>query len=54
MPDTGEPREIKQRINAKEAEIVSQSKILLQRSKRTKRSPERRDSKKKATRKSRS
>lgn len=36
MPDTGEDREIKQRINAKEAERVSQSKKLLQKSKKDK------------------
>ena len=34
MPDTGEDREIKQRVNAKEAVGVSQTKKLLQKSKR--------------------
>src|SRR5271157_641028 len=34
MPDTGEDREIKQRVNAKEAVRVSQSKKLLQKSKK--------------------
>ncbi len=33
MPDTGENREIRQRVNAKEAEIVSESTKLLQKSK---------------------
>jgi hypothetical protein len=53
MPDTGEDREIKPRINAKEAEKVSESKTLLQRSKPTKVRPDRRNSKKEATRKGR-
>jgi hypothetical protein len=30
MPDTGEDREIRQRVNAKEAEVVSESKKLLE------------------------
>jgi hypothetical protein len=30
MPDTGENREIKQRVNAKEAEIVAEAKKLRQ------------------------
>ena len=34
MPDTGEDREIKQRVNAKEAVRVSQSKKLMQKSKK--------------------
>jgi len=33
MPDTGENREIRQRINAKEAEITSESRKLLRASK---------------------
>jgi hypothetical protein len=33
MPDTGEDREIKQRIDAKEAQIETASKKLLQKSK---------------------
>lgn len=33
MPDTGENREIQQRINAKEAEIESEETKLLQKSK---------------------
>ncbi len=33
MPDTGEDREIRQRVNAKEAEIVSETTKLLQKSK---------------------
>jgi len=36
MPDTGEDRELKQRVNAKEAERVSQSKKLFQKSKNDK------------------
>jgi hypothetical protein len=34
MPDTGEDREIQRRVNAKEAVRVSQSKKLLQKSKK--------------------
>jgi hypothetical protein len=34
MPDTGEDREIKQRVNAKEAVRVAQSKNLLQKTKK--------------------
>jgi hypothetical protein len=34
MPDTGEDREIKQRVNAKEALRVAQSKKLLLKTKR--------------------
>ena len=30
MPDTGEDREIRQRVNAKEAEVISESKKLLE------------------------
>ena len=33
MPDTGEDREIKRRIDAREAELVSESKKLLRQSK---------------------
>ena len=33
MPDTGEDREIKSRVNAREAELVSESKKLRQKSK---------------------
>jgi hypothetical protein len=33
MPDTGEDREIRQRVNAKEAEVVSEAKKLWQKSK---------------------
>jgi hypothetical protein len=36
MPDTGEAREIKQRVNAKEAEVVSESKQLLEKVRSTK------------------
>jgi len=36
MPDTGEDREIKQRVNAKEAELVSESKKLIAKTKSTK------------------
>ena len=36
MADTGEDREIKGRTNAKEAEVVSESKKLLQKSKTAK------------------
>jgi hypothetical protein len=36
MPDTGEVREIKQRVNAKEAEVVSESKKLLEKVRSTK------------------
>jgi hypothetical protein len=36
MPYTGERREITQRVNAKEAEVVSESKKLLQKMKSTK------------------
>lgn len=35
MPDTGEGREIKSRVNAREAELVSESKKLRQTSKAT-------------------
>jgi hypothetical protein len=38
MPDTGEAREIKQRVNAKEAEVVSESKKLLEKVRSTKES----------------
>jgi hypothetical protein len=34
MPDTGEDREIQRRVNAKEAGRVSQTKKLLQKSKK--------------------
>lgn len=53
MPDTGEDREIRQRVNAKETEIVSESKKLVQRSKPTKIRPDRGNSMKKKTRKDR-
>ena len=33
MPDTGEDREIKSRVNAREAELISESKKLHQKSK---------------------
>lgn len=33
MPDTGEDREIKSRVNAREAELISESKKLRQKSK---------------------
>ena len=36
MPDTGEDREIRQRVNAKEAEVISESKKLVQKLKSTK------------------
>ena len=36
MANTGEDREIRQRVNAKEAEVVSESKKLLQKMKSTK------------------
>jgi len=37
MPDTGEAREIKRRVNAKEAEVVSESKKLLEKVRSTER-----------------
>jgi hypothetical protein len=39
MADTGEDREIKQRVNAKEAEIVLESKKLRQKSQSAKNRP---------------
>jgi len=33
MPDTGEDREIKQRVNANEAEVIRESKKLMQKAK---------------------
>ena len=36
MPDTGENREIRRRVNAKEVEVVSESKKLLEKVKSTK------------------
>ncbi len=50
MADTGEDREIKQRVNAREAEIVLESKKLRQKSQSAKNRPsEFRDGKKKRT-----
>ena len=51
MANTGEGREIRQRVNAKEAEVVSESKKLLQKMKSTKdrNRGELRDAKKKGT-----
>lgn len=51
MPDRGEAREIKQRINAKEAEVVAESKSLSQKTKPTKDRRDRHKSKKSVTRK---
>jgi hypothetical protein len=36
MPNTGENREIRQRVNAKEAEVISESKKLLEKVRSTK------------------
>ncbi len=53
MADTGEDREIRQRVNTKEAETVSESKRLLQRSKPTKTRPDGSHAKPTKTRKDR-
>jgi hypothetical protein len=42
MPDTGEDREIQRRVNAKEVVRVSQSKKLLQKSKKDEATAQRR------------